>query len=63
MIKFVFILILLFIPSFSYSQPSINFDTVEHDFGIVGHEDKIQHTFEFLNNGDKELMIEKISPS
>jgi hypothetical protein len=63
MIKFLFILLLLFAPSLSYSQASIHFDPVKHDFGVVGHEDKIQHTFEFLNNGDKELIIEKISPS
>ena len=57
-----FALFFLF-PAISYAQPSIVFDTEIYDFGTVTQSDTIEHTFEFTNTGDKELIIEKLIPS
>ncbi len=62
--KKVFLLAFLFLfPAISYSQPSIVFDTMNHDFGTVTQNDIIEHTFNFTNAGDEELVIEKLVPS
>lgn len=53
----------LYLPAFSYGQPSIHFTEVRHDFGTVGHDDKPEYIFEFSNTGNQPLIIEKISPS
>ncbi len=54
---------LLFMPALSYAQPSISFDELNYDFGVVSQEDKVEHAFKFVNSGDKELVIEKVSAS
>ena len=51
---------LFLLPAISYAQPSIVFDAVSYDFGTVQGE-AIEHTFDFQNTGDKELVIEKLS--
>lgn len=57
-------LFFLFVASaFAYAQPSIRFHDVSYDFGTVRQEDKIEHVFEFANDGDTELVIEKVSGS
>lgn len=61
--KVVLLAILLLIPVFSYAQPSIVFDSENYDFGTVGRGDSIEHTFEFTNSGNEELVIEKLVPS
>lgn len=60
----VFLLVFLFFfPTVSYSQPSILFDPDRYDFGTVTQGDAVEHTFDFTNAGDEELVIEKLVPS
>jgi hypothetical protein len=60
----IFLLVFLFLfPAVSYSQPSILFDTENHDFGTIAQCDTIEQTFDFTNTGDEELVIEKLIPS
>jgi len=61
--KFFLLAFLFLFPAISYSQPSLTFDTENYDFGIVAQSDTIEHTFEFSNKGDKELIIKKLVPS
>jgi hypothetical protein len=55
--------IILLLPVFSYAQPSITFDSEEHNFGIVAPVDTIEHVFEFTNTGDQDLLIERLGSS
>ncbi len=60
----IFLLAFLFIfPAISYSQPSITFDTENYDFGTIAPSDAIEHSFDFTNTGDEDLVIEKLVPS
>ena len=62
--KKIFLLAFLFLfPAVSYSQPSIVFDKESYDFGTVPQGDVIEHTFDFTNAGDEELIIEKLGSS
>jgi len=62
--KKIFLLVFLFIfPAISYCQPSIVFDTESYDFGTVNKGNPIEHNFNFTNNGDENLTIEKLVPS
>ncbi len=54
---------LLLAPLTSYAQPAISFDHLEYDFSLISQERTAEHTFEFANTGDNELVIEKIVPS
>ncbi len=65
MIRIVLILIIfmLSIPSVSFSSPSISFDVLRYDFGIVSQDEKVEYIFEFVNKGDRELVIDKLSAS
>ncbi|OGW52440.1 MAG: hypothetical protein A2Y81_05465 [Nitrospirae bacterium RBG_13_43_8] len=58
---FVLIFLLLF-PATCFSQPSIVFDSESHDFGTLQPGEKIEHTFDFKNNGNEELVIERLQP-
>ncbi len=57
------LLFILIVPALAYAQPSILFQAVNYDFGMVNQGDKIEHLFEFVNDGDAELVIEKVSGS
>lgn len=61
--KIFLLFFLFFFPSLSYSQPSIVFETENHNMGIINQSDKIKYIFEFTNEGDEVLIIEKIVPS
>lgn len=61
--KFFLIGFLLLFPVMSYAQPSIVFDAENYDLGTVAQNNEIEHTFSFTNEGDKELVIEKLIPS
>jgi hypothetical protein len=62
--KRIFLLIfLLCFPVVAFSQPSIEFTTEAYDFGTVLPGEKIEHAFDFKNNGNEELVIERISSS
>jgi len=53
---------LLLFPAVSFSQPSIVFDSEKYNFGSVS-EYMLEHTFNFTNAGDEELIIERVVPS
>ena len=53
---FVFLLTAL-----SYAQPVIKFDSESYDAGTTTQGDIIEHTFEFTNEGDEALVIEKLT--
>jgi len=55
--------IILLLPVLSYAQPSIAFDSEEHDFGTVAPAGTIEHVFEFTNTGDQDLLIQKLGSS
>jgi hypothetical protein len=58
--KFFLLAFLFLFPAISYCQPSITFDTESYDFETVAQGDIIEHTFDFTNAGDEELVIEKL---
>ncbi len=57
------ILLLLYLPSISFAEPVIHFEETSYDFGTVAQEDDVRHFFELTNDGDQELVIEKVSAS
>jgi hypothetical protein len=57
------IFIFLLVPALSYAAPAINFNEISYDFGDVRQGDRAEHVFEFGNNGDQELVIEKVTSS
>jgi hypothetical protein len=61
--KIIILAMLLIFPALSYAQPSITFETVQHDFGTIEKGDVLEHTFEFTNSGDQDLIIQKLVPS
>lgn len=54
---------LLLFPAVCFSQPSILFNTESYDFGTITQGDKIEHAFDFKNNGNEDLVIERLAPS
>jgi hypothetical protein len=54
---------ILLLPVLSYAQPAVSFDSEEHDFGTVAPVGTIEHSFEFTNTGDQDLLIQKLSSS
>ena len=58
--KTILLAFLFLLPAISYAQPSIVFDAESYDFGTVQGE-TIEHTFNFQNTGDEELVIKKLS--
>ena len=60
--KFILIIVLL-IPSVAFAQPSIKFPEESYDAGRVTEGARIEHIFEFANEGTENLMIEKLRPS
>ncbi len=61
--KIFLISFLLLFPAISYSQSSIVFNIGNYDFGTVTKGDMIEHTFDFTNAGNEELIIENLVPS
>jgi len=57
------VVLLVSIPALSYTQPTIHFNEVGHDFGKVLQEDRIAYVFEFSNTGNEPLIIEKLASS
>ncbi len=47
----------------AYASPILRIDKPQHDFGEVTQEDKVEHVFQIENNGDSDLVIEKLVPS
>ena len=50
-------------PSASQAAPVIYFPETGHNFGSVGGDEKIEYYFEFLNRGDQDLEIGRVSAS
>jgi len=42
------------------SGPSLDFETVEHDFGQISQGDVVKHEFTFTNNGDEPVLISQV---
>jgi len=51
------------LPVISYAQPVIEFDSESYDAGTATQGDIIEHSFEFTNKGDEDLVIEKVTSS
>lgn len=62
-LKAVTALLLLLIPMGAYAHPVIEFTELKHSFGTVGQGGKNEHFFEFINRGDQDLIIEKVTAS
>jgi hypothetical protein len=61
--KMVLLIFLLAFPVMAYAQPSISFDSQSYDFGQIPQGKSIEHTFEVSNEGNAELVIQKLVPS
>lgn len=57
------IVLLLLVPALLQAHPAIEFAEQKHAFGPVGQETKPEHFFDFVNRGDQDLVIEKVSAS
>jgi hypothetical protein len=55
--------LLLFLPALCFGAPVIDFESPSYDFGVVGGQDTVRHVFAFSDRGDRELVIQKLSPS
>lgn len=51
---------LLLTQAVSHAQPVARFAQVDQDFGAVADRDMVEHVFEFVNDGDDDLLIEKV---
>lgn len=60
-IRAIMALLLLLIPMQVHAYPVIDFSERNHAFGTIGQEGKPEHFFEFINRGDQELIIEKVT--
>lgn len=60
--KILVLIFLLLFPAISFSQASIVFNTETFDFGTVTKTEKIEHTFDFKNGGNEELVIQRLQP-
>ena len=54
---------LILLPAIACAQPLISFDSESYDFGTVSQGKAVEHTFEFSNGGDAELVIGRLVPS
>ena len=61
--RFIFAIVILLFPALAFAQPSIVFDTVMHDFGIVEKGGVLEFGFDYRNEGTEDLEINKIVPS
>ena len=60
--KFVVLLVVLY-PALAWSQPSLEFQTKKHDFGLVRQGEQLEFNFEFTNAGTDVLDIQSINTS
>lgn len=59
----ILIIILVVFPAVCFAQPSIVFNKEKQDFGEVKKGTELEYTFEFINEGDQDLIISKIITS
>jgi len=60
--KIIFVFIAFF-PVLAWAGPVIHFDSEKHDFGNVRQGGQLEHTFEFINAGTDDLIIDKVNAS
>jgi hypothetical protein len=60
--KMIFLLIML-LPALAYGEPSINFETEQHDFGQAKQGEQLEFAFQFSNQGADDLSIKRITAS
>jgi hypothetical protein len=53
----------MLLPAIAVAQPTIEFDSEQYNAGTTTQGDIIEHTFEFMNTGDEDLLIEKVTSS
>ncbi len=58
-----FMILMIFLPSISYAQPAIEFDSESYHAKAVTQGAIVEHDFEFTNAGDEALVIEKVTSS
>jgi len=58
-----YMIFMFLLPAISYAQPVIEFDSESYNAGTTTQGDIIEHTFEFTNEGDEALVIEKVTSS
>lgn len=60
-----FLILILFLLSYSaaFAAPDLNVANPKFDFGEVFQGEKVPHVFEFVNEGDEDLVIEKVRSS
>ncbi len=56
-------LLVLLSPAISQASPAISFGETTIDFGEVTQGQRVEHVFEFVNSGDEDLVIEKVTGS
>jgi len=61
--KIITLLFFSMVPTLACAQSAIHFHDVTYDFGMVRQDDKIEHVFQFVNDGDADLVVEKVSAS
>jgi hypothetical protein len=50
-------------PADASGLPKIQFENVEHDFGIILQGEKVSHSFKFKNTGKQDLIVKDASAS
>jgi len=54
-------LIVLILPLYAQAQPSVVFTEEQFNFGEIQQGQQAEHTFEFVNKGTADLVIERVS--
>ncbi len=57
------LLVILLLPGLVHAEPSIKFESEEHDFGTVRQGDFLEFAFEFTNTGTEDLFIKGLTAS
>jgi hypothetical protein len=61
--KIIIVACMLLFPVISFAQPSIVFETEQHDFGTIEKSGTLEFSFDFRNDGAEDLEINKLIPS
>jgi Protein of unknown function (DUF1573) len=58
----IILLFMFLIPASAWCEPTIAFQTENHNFGTVRPGDKLEFVFEFSNAGTDQLVVSRVSP-
>lgn len=61
--RIIILIVAILVPFTVYAQPSIKFDSEVFDFEEVRQGKQLEHTFQFVNSGTEDLLIERLVPS